>query len=127
MRAVVEMLEIRQSQAQGFAEGATAGFVRRVVAHLRQKLPDRVRSFTDSQLSDWVRDVIARGAPFGLKSERQIVCLVDCEVLLGQRFYETLGHAWAKVTLQSTKLHPEDKAQLLLATACSLDRDKAAR
>ena len=113
------MLRIRQEQTRPFAEQSAARFLRTAIAHLRQKLPERVQSRTDVELEEWAKDVEQRMAGFGLGTEKQIMCVLDAEVLLGPRFYERPEHYWAMDALTGNKLGPSDKAALILATACS--------
>jgi hypothetical protein len=114
------MLTIRSEQDATFGENATAGFVRRAVSHLRAELSDRVIDRSDDQLRAWVRDAITRADFFGLRTEKQIICFLDSEVLLGPQFYQYPHLGWAQEILSSTKLHPDDKSRLLLAAACSV-------
>src|SRR5215467_10139901 len=118
------MLKIRPDQTAQFELDAVERFVRRAVAHLRKELPDRVNAKNDAQLAQWVRDAMARAGPFDLRTEKQIMFFLDAEVLLGPRFYESPEHDWAGKVLTSGKLHPDDKAGVLLATACSFDRER---
>jgi len=80
------MLRIRQDQVAPFEQDATGKFVRRAIAHLRTELPDRVSGKSDQELAGWVFDVMSRGEPYERKTEQQIMCFLDAEVLLGPRF-----------------------------------------
>jgi hypothetical protein len=121
------VLNIRNEQATAFQANAYTGFLRRAVQHLRKELPHRVVDRSDPELADWARDATRRAETYGLRTERQIMFFLDAEVLLGANFYADPRHAWAATVLQSNKLHPDDKAGTLLATACSLDRERARR
>lgn len=121
------MLKIRPDQTPSFEASAIDNFVQRAVSHLRTELPDHVRALSDQQLDTWVRDVMMRGEAFGLRSEKQVICMLDSEVLLGPKFYDDPKHRWARTIVTSDKLHPDDKSRVLLATACSVSRGQGAQ
>jgi hypothetical protein len=55
------------------------------------------------------------------------MCFVDADVLLGRGFHGDPAYHWADTLLRSDKLEPDDKAGLLLATACSVYKDKRSK
>jgi hypothetical protein len=115
------MLTIRSGQESTFEEIAERGFVTRAIAHLRRHFSTQMRQgTTDEQLGAWARASTSRAEAFELRTERQIICFLDCEAMLGVRFYEQEAHGWAKVVLSSTKLSADDRARLLLATSSSI-------
>ena len=116
---------IRNEQKDAFAESAQRQFERTAVEHLRKEMTEQVKKFSDEQLRVWVREAIVRAQRFGLVTQRQIMCFLDSEVLLGKRFYESAQDAWADKVLRSDQLVGNDKAGLLLATACSVYRERS--
>jgi hypothetical protein len=121
------MLRIRPDQTGQFEQDAIEKFVRRAIAHLHKELSDRVIGKSDRDLAFWVHDIMKRAESFDLKTEQQIMCFLDAEALLGVRFYDDPRYAWAKELVRSKHLSPPDKAGLLLATACSVDRELRSR
>ena len=118
------MFTIRQGHTDAFSAQAKMTFEEAAVAHLHEKLADRVRGQSELELKEWIRDAVARAEPFGLVTQQQIMCFVDSEALLGKCFYRSPEHAWASRVLESEHLQAGDKAGLLLATACSFFREK---
>ena len=114
------MLRMRQEQIREFDNAAFGNFMRRAVEHLRRELPECVSARTDEDLAIWVREAVFRGEAHLLRTERQIMCLLDSEVLLGPRFYEDPRHAWALALLCDAGVDPNEKGEGLLARACSL-------
>lgn len=118
---------IRQEQLKELEQVASRRFERAAVDHLRSELTSKVAGLSDLHLLEWTRDVVSRAASFQLLTQRQAMCFLDAEVLLGRRFYEQPSHTWALHVLRSDKLLPQDKAMLLLATACSIQRERDGR
>jgi hypothetical protein len=121
------MLKIRQEQAVAFENRAFERFIQNAIIHLRQQLSERIALKSDQELANWVRDARQRAKTFNLVTEKQIMCFLDAEVLLGQKYYEAKQHNWAWQVLKSKKLGPDDKAGLLLATACSFAKEQGAQ
>ena len=114
------MLKLRREQAQVFETQALQDFIRRAIAHLRAELPERVSGRNDADLAGHIRDIVARAKPFAFTTEIQIMCLLDAEILLGPRFYETDQHAWAAAILEAGGADPDLSARTLLQKACAL-------
>jgi hypothetical protein len=64
-----------------------------------------------------------RAEPFGLTTEIQIMCLLDAEILLGPRFYETSRHTWAPAILEAEGADPDSRARRVLQKACVLSEN----
>lgn len=121
------MLTIRKTQQDVFRRQARAAFEARAIAHLRRDLAEQTAGLGDDEVTRRVREAIARAERYGLATQRQIVCFVDASFLLGEGFDTDPGHGWAREVLHSPHLAASDKANLLLATACSLYREAAVR
>ena|ERR1039458_3514913 len=115
---------IRRDQQLAFERSATERFERAALEHLRNELPDRITGLSDDHVRAWIRGAIPRANSFDLKTEREIMCFLDAEALLGENFYNTEEHAWASQVLGSRELNAQDKSGILLATACSVYRDR---
>jgi len=57
-------------------------------------------------------------------TEKELMYFVDTSILLGANFEQNTENAWARRLLASDKLATGDKANLLLATACSIYQGK---
>ncbi|MGA2137036.1 MAG: hypothetical protein ABSH50_32495 [Bryobacteraceae bacterium] len=118
------MAKIRQEQEDLFRQEAEADFNRRVLLHIRRDLTEPAASMSDEDILRRVRDCGPRAAKYGLITERHLICFVDASILLGPAaFEEQKTMDWARKLLNSDKVSPTDKANLLLATACSVYRD----
>ena len=117
---------IRNSQKEAFSAASIRAFEQSAIEHLRKEFPQVVEGRSDEDLLVWVRDAVSRSGTFGLKTQRQIMCFLDAEALLGESFYREPRHKWAMTTLKSRNVSPQDKSMLLLATACSIHREKQA-
>jgi hypothetical protein len=118
------MLTLKENQLARLVQNAEDGFVKRALDHVAESFPGKAYSIRDPALRAFIVDSMKRAECFGLKSERQIMCFIDSECLLGQMFYSRGEHAWARKVLDSKVLLGDDKARLLLATACSLTGNK---
>ena len=111
------MLTIRSRQESTFEEIAERGFVNRAVAHLRRHFSRQMRQgTTDEQLETWARGAMLRAEEFELRTERQIMCFMDCEAMLGMPFYEQAAHDCSNVVMSSAKQNAADRARLIFAT-----------
>lgn len=120
---MVKAFKIRREQTEAFRRQAEANFESRAIQHLRRDLTEQTVPFTDEQLRQRTRDCIRRAAVYELVTERQIMCFVDVTFLLGCDFDSNPEQAWTQKVLQDRKFSPADRANLLLATACSVVRD----
>src|SRR6185436_1290146 len=117
-----------QEHTDAFREARVKDFESRAVRHIRRDLPDHTSRHTDDELGKLARRSIPRARAYGLLTERQVMCFIDVSILLGEGFDKDPRHSWAAQVLNSQKLAADDKAHLILATACSLTKDsKAAR
>lgn len=121
------MLKIRKEQTEVFRQHAMADFEARAIQHLRRDLSEQTAPFSDDDLRRRVHESIPRAGEYGLTTQKQIMCFVDVSFLLGERFDTDPQYAWSGELLRSTKLSPGDKANLLLATACSVYQDRQSR
>jgi len=117
------MAKIRQEQEDLFRQEAEADFNRRVLLHVRRDLTEPAAAMSDEEILRIVRECGPRAAKHGLTSERHLMCFVDASILLGRSFEEKPSQAWARELLKSSKLAATDKANLLLATACSVYKE----
>jgi hypothetical protein len=117
------MAKIRQEQEDLFRQEAEADFNRRVLLHVRRDLTEPAAAMSDEEILRIVRECGPRAAKHGLTSERHLMCFVDASILLGRSFEEKPSQAWARELLKSSKLSATDKANLLLATACSVYKE----
>ena len=117
-------MRLRKEQTEAFRQRALADFEDRGLRHLRRDLGGPAAPFGDADLRRRIREGIARAGRYGLTSEQQVMCFVDVSVLLGEHFDTDAEQAWAAEVLRSTQLLPADKANVLLATACSIYREK---
>ena len=117
-------MKLRPEQIDVFRKQAAVSFESRALKHLRRDLAHQTAPFGDQQLRERVRDCAARATAYGLVNERQIMCFVDVSFLLGSDFDTNVQHAWTQKVLQDRKFSATDRANLLLATACSVFGNK---
>lgn len=120
------MFKLEKQQIDALKFQALQQFLEQAVQHLRQELSDQTRQYTDAQLRNRVRICIQRTQKYELKSKREVMCFVDVTFLLGESFDTDGSQPWAMALLSSTRLSSGDRANLLLATACSVYRDTLA-
>ena len=113
-------IRISQDQEDAFRQAAEADFNRRVLLHVRRDLAEPAALLSDEEILRRLRDCAPRAAKHGLVTEKQLICYLDASILLGAGFDQSGEHPWVLTLLGSTKLSPPDKANLLLATACSI-------
>jgi hypothetical protein len=114
------MLKIRQEQLDAFLAVRWDAFYRRVRLHVRKELPEEAALLGEAGLRLVFDSSVRRAESYGLRTERQIVCIVDATVLLGDRFEEREEYGWAKAVLNSPVLIADDRARLVLMTAARL-------
>ena len=117
------MLKLQKEQVDAFKLQALQQFLEQATKHLRLDLTEQTEVYTDAQLGHRVRSIIPRAGKYGLKTQREIMCFVDVSFLLGEHFDTDSSQPWATDLLNSKKLSSGDRANLLLATACSVYRD----
>lgn len=120
------MFKIRKEQEEIFRQQALREFEDKAVQHLRRDLSEQTASFSDDDLRLRVRQCIPRSSDYGLTTQKQIICFVDVSFLLGEQFDTDPSHAWAGELLKGQKLSATNRANLLLATACSVYKESAA-
>ncbi|OJH42804.1 hypothetical protein [Cystobacter ferrugineus] len=117
------MLKLETHQASQLQSNSMDQFLTQAIQHLRRELPEHCVGRTDQQLRDRVKSCIQRAQKYGLMGKREIMCFVDVTCLLGEEFDTDSRHPWARALLDSDKLSGRDRANLLLATACSVHRE----
>lgn len=120
------MLKIRDEQAEALSAAAVDRFDRRALLHVRSELPDVVQGRSDQDLLDVIASTRRAAPRFSLTSERQIMCLVDSAVILGDQFWIRAHRSWALPVLRSKKLSANERAQLVLLLACKI-KDQPAK
>jgi hypothetical protein len=116
----VATLRINRDQEDAYRREAEANFNRRVLMHVRRDLAEPAALLSDEDLLRRVRECAPRAEKHGLVTEKQLMCFVDASILLGPDFDQHRDNKWVQTLLISDKLSPADKANLLLATACSI-------
>jgi hypothetical protein len=116
------VLKIRQEQLDAFAAARWDDFYIRVRKHVRQVFPAVTRNLDEVDLRTIFDSVVGRSHAFGLRTERQIVCMMDATMMLGDRFEEQPRHLWAHDILGSPYLIADDRAKLVLTTANRIAR-----
>jgi hypothetical protein len=114
------MLKIRQEQVDALLAVRWDAFYRRVCAHVRKEFPEEAARLGEAGLRSVFDSSVTRSDRFGLRTERQIVCIVDATVMLGDRFEEQARYDWALQVLTSPHLIADDRARLVLVTAAKV-------
>ena len=111
------MLKIRQAQVDAFADLRWEAFFHRTSQHVRANFPDATGGMSETDLRLVFDSVVRRCQAFGLHSERQIICMMDSTMLLGDRFEEQPKYRWARDVLTSERMSADDRAKRVLAAA----------
>jgi len=119
----LRVFKIQKEQVAVLKGQALEGFLKQAVLHLRRDLTDLTATYSDNELRQRIKTRMERARAYGLSNKREIMCFVDVSFLLGERFDSDPAHAWVPLLLHSPKLSSGDRANLLLATACSVYRD----
>jgi hypothetical protein len=114
------MLKIRQEQVDALLAVRWDAFYRRVCTHVRKEFPEEAARLGEPGLRSVFDSSVSRSDRFGLRTERQIVCMVDSTVMLGDRFEEQPRYSWALQVLTSPHLIADDRARLVLVTAAKV-------
>ena len=121
------MKKLKRKQLENFQKSAHESFERRALLHLRRDLNAVTAELRDEDLMAVVRQAGALAKEYGLVTEVQTICFVDATILLGVRFETKPNYEWAQEILKSKVLGPQDRANLLLATAFSVFRNEKGR
>ena len=113
-------LKFQRDREEAFRQDAEANFNRRVLLHVRRDLTKPAAGLSDEDVLRRVRECGPRAAKYGLVTEKHLICFVDSSILLGPEFDQDPKLKWVPDLLASDKLSATDKANLLLATACSI-------
>jgi len=111
------MLKIRQEQIDALVAVRWEAFFIRVCKHVRKAFPEVARQLGDAGLRPVFDSVVRRSHAFELRTERQIVCMMDATILLGDQFEDHPRYQWARDVLTSPYLVADDRAKLVLVTA----------
>src|SRR5205809_2594726 len=114
------MLQIRQTQLDVFRPLMLRDFEERAISHFRRQLPEHVAQCSDDQLCARIRRFIDEAGRYGLHTEYNVLCFADASILLGDGFEQEGDHSWALGVLRNSKLSAQQRAELLLDTACEL-------
>jgi hypothetical protein len=120
------MFELREGHLDGFRRVAAANFEDRGLAHVRTYLGPQSAPFSDDEIRERIRASIARGAQYGLASERQIIRFVDTTYLLGENFDTDPAQSWTLEILRDGELSADERSALLLTVAEGMYRDEEA-
>lgn len=93
------LLIIRSAQMAALDAAVLDGFIRRMVAHLRTILPERIAAWGEEETKTRVADAIERASAFGLTAERDVARYVDVAVAFGADFPDGDGMARAREIL----------------------------
>jgi hypothetical protein len=121
------MFQIRENQAEAFRGKALADFEARALRHFRRDLGRVVQALPDTHLLERLRGCVQRAARYDLTTEKEVICFTDVSLLLGADFDTDHRRPWSREILQSRTLRPGDRANLLLATACSIFQEERGR
>jgi hypothetical protein len=114
------MLKIRQEQLDALLAVRWEKFYRRVRVHVLEEFPEEAALLGEAGLRSVFDSSVNRSHKYELRTERQIVCMVDATVMLGDRFEEQERYSWALTVLNSPHLIADDRARLMLVTAAKV-------
>lgn len=111
------MFRLRAEQMDALGRLVLDKFEQRVIAHLREGLPELTDKLTDDELRPRIHRGWKRAKQHGLESQRQAVCYIDACFLLGDDFEQSTRHAWSRAILDDENMPAPDKADKLLEGA----------
>lgn len=112
------MMAIRREQYARFEEQAWMDFLRRVVEHLQQDLPDYIVGLSDEDLITRIETSVTRAQTYGLLDEPDVVCFLDAGLLLNdERFPENPQYLPIRVILDDQEVDPDERAEQVLTLA----------
>jgi hypothetical protein len=110
------MMVIRKEQFATLEELALGDFLDRAASFLRQHHASSTRHLRPEALRDLVQSCVARAKPFGLETEREVICFAVVSLLLGPDFLDNPAHLWARELLERKVWSAEKRARDLLET-----------
>jgi len=113
----LSMFQLRDGHLCAFNSAAMDNFEQRGVRHLRRRLPRATSAFSDEELRLRVRDGIRRARPYGLTTERQVMCFVDTGFLIGEDFDTRPDSYWARAILDKRDMAADHRAYWLVTGA----------
>lgn len=99
------MLTIRRAQLEELSRVRLEYFVQRVVAHLFEELPEECRDLGAEELSEAVRDGVARARSYEIEGERGLMRWAELMVRYGREFDADPELPFADRILQERMVH----------------------
>ncbi|MBX3411225.1 MAG: hypothetical protein KF708_00805 [Pirellulales bacterium] len=111
------MFRLRPEHMQAMSQVVRELFDERVMAHLREDLPEIVEGLSDDELRPRIERARRRAKQHGLETQQQAVSYIDTCFLLGDDFEQDRRHLWAARLLRDDSRSPAEKADELLLRA----------
>ena len=103
------MLLIRQSQMEALRLASFQGFRARALSHVTLHFPNHARVAGDAALEATVDHNLARGADYGMRTERTALLYLTTAMMLGSGFDRSPAFPWAAEILTADR-RPVDRA-----------------
>lgn len=111
------IFQLRDEHVAAMGQVAEENFFDRGAIHLRKTFPDTTAGMSDEELRERVRNGRNRAAPYGLRSEKQVMWFVDSAMILGETFDTGEVHPWARAILIDPARSADDRGRTVLETA----------
>jgi hypothetical protein len=112
------MFIIRKRHMDACAGVAMRNFEDRVLEHLRESSPDKVKDLGEPKTREAVQQAVKKAQGYGLVSERDICMFIDVAFKLGMDFDQDPRYPWAAEILEGRdRQPPATRADRLLERA----------
>ena len=95
------MLTITKEQMAVFRGPAIEDYVKRTVAHLNERFPDKCKEMDEPKLNDLVKYGIQRSASYGISTEADVRRYIELMFIFGSDFDQDPELSWASSILNN--------------------------
>jgi hypothetical protein len=111
------MLVIRQEQMEALRKDRLEQFEARMVAHLKQLMPERCATLGDEAMRHDIRHGMARAAAYDITAERDVARYLELALRLGRDFDSSPSTPWARPILVDRSSSAENRLRRLRSMA----------
>lgn len=108
------MLVIRREQMDVLKEHVLAGYIDRLVQHVRRAFPADFRALGESAVRERVGQAVARARELDIDAERDVARFVDMTFMAGPEFDR---EPWAQPILEDTRSSASDRLRRVQVSA----------
>ena len=111
------MITITPEQIEALEKSALNSFVKRAIAHIRVDLFEHAGNLDGQYIEKTILKALSIAKTASLKSEVDIICLIDAAIITGISFENPHLPEWIQELLFETSVEPELRAAEILARA----------